>query len=159
MSAKESWLVFWSTCNVFALVWNGVQTLSFVLELALKMAGICRAFHVVVFGVFVSRSACWFKLLANSSRQHDLDISLESRVCLGFHHPWRHFTEVQRLRSSFRCMFKGWEPGWQPWQNHLFGRRKYRIHRQFNQLFVLESRPADWLENIVSVLSCKENRV
>ena len=66
MSSKESWLVFWSTCHVFALVWNGVQTLSFILELTLKMTCVCRAFHVVVFSVFVSRSARRFELLANS---------------------------------------------------------------------------------------------
>ena len=113
MSSKESWLVFRGTCHVFALVWNGVQTLSFILELSLKMTCVCRAFHVVVFSVFVSRSARRLELLANSGCQHDLDVSLKSRICLGFCNSWRHFTKTQRLGRALRSVFKGRESGGQ----------------------------------------------
>ena len=159
MSSKESWLVFWSTCHVFALVWNGVQTLSFILKFALKMTCICRAFYIVIFCVFVSRSTGWLELLANRSIQHDLNIFLKSRVCLGFCNSWRHFTKTQRLGSALRRVFKGRKSGWQSWQDHFFRGCENRIHSQLDQLLVLESRPADGLENIVSVLPCQENRI
>lgn len=159
MRSKESWLVFWSTSHMFALVWNGVQTLSFVLEFALEVTCICRAFHVVVFSVFVGRSARWFELLADCGCQHDLDISLKSGICLSFCNSWRHLTKAQRLRRALCCVFKGRESGGQTWEYHFFRRSENRIHSQLNQLLVLESRPADRLENIVSVLPCQENRI
>ena len=53
LSAEESWLVLGCACQVFALVWNGIETLSFVFKLALEVARVGRTFHVVVFSVLV----------------------------------------------------------------------------------------------------------
>jgi hypothetical protein len=53
-------------------------------------------------------------------------------------------------------VLKCWKSSWKPSKNHFFGWCKDRIHRQFDKLFVLKSRPTDRLENVVSVLASQE---